>query len=46
MNLDDFKTPFLLSIAMLSQIENISVTRLKRQKNTMINGGSRKQLSL
>ena len=46
MNLDDFKTPFLLSIAMLSQIENISVTRLKRQNNTMINGGSRKQLSL
>ena len=46
MNLDDYKTPFLFSIAMLSQIENISVTRLKRQKNTMINGGSRKQLSL
>ena len=40
------QTPFLFSIAMLSQIENISVTRLKRQNNTMINGGSRKQLSL
>ena len=46
MNLDAFKNLFLFSVAMLSQIENISVISVTRQNNTMISEGSSQQSSL